>query len=164
MNEKETLIRFLDSVGDWVDSGILRENKLHYEGRDYLLGYRADRNARDLVSKENALKDDFVQEGEYKDIRFMIAGRMRRGDKCQKIRQYRLRILNGEKPQEKEDRRHEPRRNSEFDDLNRQLKELRAKIRPSWDNYATIDEISRAIKAKYPETKKPVLEKYKDKF
>lgn len=52
----------------------------------------------------------------------------------------------------------------ELNDLNSQLKELLKKMKPSFENYKIIDEIQRAIRAKYPETKRRVLEYYRDRI
>lgn len=146
MSEKEILIKFLDTVNDWVDSGLLRQHRLHYQGRDYLLGYRADRNARDFVSEENAKKDEFTQDGEYRDIRFVISGRMRRGDKGQKIRQYRLIILNGCKNEMKPI------------DLNSQLRGLLKGM--SMNDYKAYKDISDAIRSKSDYLKRSTLQTY----
>lgn len=62
------------------------------------------------------------------------------------------------------DRRHEPRKTTEFDDLNSQLKEVLKKIKLGFDTYKIVDDIQRAIKAKYPETKQAVLAQYRDRF
>ncbi len=47
-------------------------------------------------------------------------------------------------------------------ELTEDLKELLSHVRPSWEKetYDKINEIKRAIKSKYPETKKNILKKY----
>lgn len=64
----------------------------------------------------------------------------------------------------KTDGRTKLRYNSKLTDLNEQLKALRRKIKPNWETYAILNELGRAISAKYAETKEAVLNKYINKF
>jgi hypothetical protein len=47
-----------------------------------------------------------------------------------------------------------------LDDLDNQIKAILIKIKPSWENYKTIDELNKALKSKYNTTKIDIIKKY----
>ena len=143
MTQHELIISYVKEFGKITPAKMY--GKIY---RDYMFGSETSKRARELRTKgilESKTDGKFEVFWLRNTIKIPIIGTIENG----KI---------------KYDRRHEARKTPEFDDLNSQLKELLKKLKPSFENYKMIDEIQRAIRAKYPETKRGVLEYYRDRI
>jgi hypothetical protein len=88
----EIVLRFLDNLGGWIDGGLIMSKEFEYAGKKYFIGYRGNRNVRELAT-DLGDADEFTHYGEYNGIRYVIHGRKRLTESGKKIRQYKAAIL-----------------------------------------------------------------------
>ena len=96
MTDIEIVLRYITSLNDWIDGGQIININFNYDGKDYFIGYRGNRNVRELAPGMGDL-DDFIYNGLYNGISYRIYGRKRLTEGGKKVRQYKVEILNDNK-------------------------------------------------------------------